>query len=112
VATHPELTGYDKIKGRLPISHPAIMKKVLSSISAKLTKAGVTLKFDGSMCVLCPSDGIRKIYGGKTADYYRSHPFEFINNIEVAKNTNIPLSKIQIDRNYFLYKTSAGGERT
>ena len=112
VTTHPELTGYDKIKGRLPISHPAIMKKVLSSISAKLTKAGVTLKFDGSMCVLCPSDGIRKIYGGKTADYYRSHPFEFINNIEVAKNTNIPLSKIQIDRNYFLYKTSAGGERT
>jgi hypothetical protein len=90
----PNLVGYDKIEGKLPISHPAIMKKILSSISSKLTKTGVTLKFDGSMCVLCPSDGIRKINGNKTVSYYIKNPLEFLKDIEIAKNKTLTTSQL------------------
>jgi hypothetical protein len=52
------------------------MRKLHSTISVALTRAAIKIKVDGSLNMLCPSNGIIKVYGGKMGN-------EFINSSEI-----------------------------
>ena len=57
---------YDKdIKGKIPWSDPTIMNKLFSSLSTTLTNLAVKMKFAGTLSVICPTDGVEKIYGDR-----------------------------------------------
>lgn len=57
---------YDKdIKGKIPWSDPTIMNKLFSSLSTTLTNLAVKMKFAGILSVICPTEGVEKIYGDR-----------------------------------------------
>lgn len=61
-----ETLTYDKdIKGKIPWSDPTIMNKLFSSLSTTLTNLAVKMKFAGTLSVICPTDGVEKIYGDR-----------------------------------------------
>ena len=61
---------------QVPLSDPAVMRKLHSTISVALTRAAIKIKVDGSLNMLCPSNGIIKVYGGKMGN-------EFLNSKEI-----------------------------
>jgi hypothetical protein len=56
----------------IPLSDPAVMKKLHSTISVALTRAAIKIKIDGSLNMLCPSFGIVKVYNGKMKNNFVS----------------------------------------
>ena len=56
---------YKIIRDNLPISDPQVLNKIVSNFNSLLTKSGIRMKFQGTMDVLSPSDGIFRLYGGR-----------------------------------------------
>jgi hypothetical protein len=55
-----ELT-FEDTKG-FPYSDPAIFNKLVTTLSVMMTKAGIKAKMNGILSVLCPTNGIVKMY--------------------------------------------------
>ena len=91
--------GFDKLRGKFPIS--MFRNKIASLISSSLTKKGVKIKYNGSMCVLCPSDKQYLMFGNFTADYCLQHPQEVKEQQEKQKPL-VSASLMQPDHNYIL----------
>ena len=60
-----ELKFVEDIKGKIPWSDPTISNKLFSSLSTTLTNMAVKMKFAGTLSVICPTDGVEKIYGDR-----------------------------------------------
>ena len=71
-----------KIAENFPVSHPAILGKVVSAISSEIEK-GIRLKFEGGMEVLNPSNKRTTIINNHLAGYYKDHREE-LDNLEKA----------------------------
>lgn len=56
----------------IPYSDDAIFRKLHSTIAVAMTRAAIKIKVDGILSVLCPTYGIRKIYGDKTLSHYNN----------------------------------------
>ena len=46
-----------------PYSDPAVFTKLVTNLSVMMTKAGIKAKMNGILSVLCPTNGIVKMYG-------------------------------------------------
>lgn len=90
---------WGNIEGKFPISHPAIFKKIVSSISSELEK-GIRLKFEGNMFVLNPSNRIFTTINGHLAGYYKNHLEELQSLEEENKLHPVKAYEIKIGHNY------------
>ena len=45
-----------------PYSDPAVFTKLVTNLSVMMTKAGIKAKMNGILSVLCPTNGIVKMY--------------------------------------------------
>lgn len=98
LTSDPNTLGYARINKKIPIS--LFTSKIVSIITSALTTKGIKLKFSGSMCVLCPSDGQYLLFNGKTSEYYIQHPQEFIQDVQKSKTNFIQGSQMQIEHYY------------
>ena len=63
-----EAVDLDKVRQNLSVP-PSYMGNLFSKLASKLTDKGIKLKFNGSMLVLTPSDGIFRMRGNKLATH-------------------------------------------
>lgn len=56
----------DDIEGKIPWSDPTIYNKIFSLISTSLTNVAIKMKFPGSLSVICPTEGVEKMYGDRS----------------------------------------------
>lgn len=102
---------YDLINKHMPISNPAIFKKMVSSIASVLTQRCIRIKFPGSMNVLAPSNKIYKLYADHLLSYYKGR-INHLENISLKDESGkLQVGKIRMGRTYLL-KGSTFGEKT
>lgn len=90
---------WSNIEGKFPISHPAIFKKIVSSVSSELEK-GIRLKFEGNMFVLNPSNRVFTTINGHLSGYYKNHIEELVALEKANKFNPIQAYQIKIGYNY------------
>ena len=56
----------EDIEGKIPWSDPTIYSQIFSLISTSLTNVAIKMKFPGSLSVICPTEGIEKMYGDRS----------------------------------------------
>jgi hypothetical protein len=72
-----------RLAEKIPFSHPAMFRQLISILSSALNKQGVRIKFPGLLAVLNPSNGIFKLYGDKSKrDYCRDKNGKNLTTIE------------------------------
>lgn len=92
----------------IPLSDPAVMKKLHSTISVALTNAAIKIKVDGNLNILCPSYGIVKVYNGKMYEDYLND--QEISNEQALQDENPQNNlintpyKLKLGRTYKLTK--------
>lgn len=98
------------IEGVIPFSHPAMYKQLTSMLSSAFTREGIRIKFNGSLAVLNPSNGIWTIHGDCLLhdfdpDITKENKTNIQKRIEVQKTMpNITeFSKLRLGYRYFVY---------
>ena len=95
---------------RLPLGDISVFGKIASIAASNLTSQGIRLKVPGSLCVICPSYKIMKVYNGKKLEEFNDFKSEiaqaqqevepiYLHNEILGEHTN-NLSRINIGRTY------------
>ena len=85
-----------------PLDHPIILGNAISKISSYLTRKAIKLKFPGSMQVLCPSNGIYRLYNDKMLSAYWKEDVKTLGygNPLVTVNGLNDLGQIELGKTY------------
>lgn len=110
--------GILKFRSELPLSSGNVFNQFNTIISSVISRVSIKMKFDGTLSVLTPSQGIYKIFGRKGLDQYASRNelvrtrrvFDegLVNNqeniqIALQKGMLLPPHKISLGTSYNVY---------
>lgn len=85
-----ELKYHEDIKGKVPYSDPTITNKLFSSLATTLTNLAVKMKFDGTLSVICPTDGVEKFHGDRMLN-------TFTDVVDASGSTRTTLTEDALD---------------